>query len=148
MASVNGGRINEGSLFVELFSPRTSSEKETNQWGNFCNYDSRCSILVGHLCSADHLKATQSKKLNSSTNAHPCLQWTSDLVKSRQVRPNSAKKESLDAISMGKHRQRFLVVIFESESCQSWKWGRKSLTLFLGCNSQRLPCWWIWCRGR
>ena len=41
MASVHGRRIDEGSLFVELFSPRTRSEKETNQWGSFCNYDSQ-----------------------------------------------------------------------------------------------------------
>ena len=39
---------------------------------------------------------------------HPGLQCTSDRVKSRQVRPNSAKKLSFDEISIGRHRQRFL----------------------------------------
>ena len=50
----------------------------------------------------------QQHMLHAFSISHPGLQWTSDRVKSRQVRPNSAKKVSLDEISMGRHRQRFL----------------------------------------
>ena len=83
-------------------------------------------------------------------------------MKSRQVRPNSAKKVSFDEISMGRQRQRFLrrnenleskqghlVTWVHSGIWRSWKKTySNTLTWCLDCNSQKLLCWWRWCRGQ